>query len=148
MVEINSMAGRVNRAVKIALITGAAFAMLSVAIGAFAAHGLTSVLSAYQLDIVETAAKYQMYHGLALILVGLMGIITPRVNIKFISIGFAVGVIAFSGSLYLLALFELRFMAFITPVGGLFLLAGWFAFIYQVFKLGSPKVIAEERDER
>ncbi|WP_371194525.1 DUF423 domain-containing protein [Glaciecola sp. SC05] len=120
----------VTRSVQIALVSGIIFCLLSVAIGAFAAHGLKSLLNEHQLGIFETAAKYQMYHGLALIMVGLFGMLSAS-KLQFVNVGFVGGVLCFSGSLYLLALLELRWLAFITPVGGVLLMLGWSAFLFQ-----------------
>lgn len=123
-----------NRSCKVAIIVGSAFAFLSVAIGAFAAHGLKSMLNVYQLGIFETGAKYQMYHGLALILLGLFGM-TARTKVVWSNVGFIAGIVCFSGSLYLLALLELRWLAFITPIGGVLLLFGWGTFLFQSSKV-------------
>lgn len=118
---------------KIAIVAGALFAFSSVALGAFAAHGLKPILSSYQLGIFETASKYQMYHGLALILTGLLALSAPA-KIMLINIFFIAGIVCFSGSLYLLALLELRWLALITPIGGVLFLLGWGAFVYQAIK--------------
>jgi uncharacterized membrane protein YgdD (TMEM256/DUF423 family) len=122
-------------AIRFTIICGAIFALLSVAIGAFAAHGLKAQLSDYQLGIVETGAKYQMYHGFALILSGLCCAVYKQIRLRLISACFIAGTLCFSGSLYVLALFELRFVVFITPVGGVLFLLGWATLVYQFLKI-------------
>jgi uncharacterized membrane protein YgdD (TMEM256/DUF423 family) len=110
-----------------ALALGAAFALLAVAIGAFAAHGLKAVLGSYQLGLFETAARYQMYHAFGLMIVGLVSLQTrfPERLLKSAALAFALGILLFSGSLYLLALTGIRWLGAITPLGGTAFIAGW-----------------------
>jgi uncharacterized membrane protein YgdD (TMEM256/DUF423 family) len=105
----------------IAAINGA----FAVALGAFAVHGLSGRLDARALDIFETGARYHMYHALAMGLaaIGLRGR-AARAATWSASL-FLVGIVLFCGSLYLLALTDQRGFAFVTPFGGLALLAGW-----------------------
>jgi len=106
---------------------GACFAMLAVIIGAFGAHGLKRVLDVYALGLVETAARYQMYHALALLLVGLFAM-SPRFSprwLKIAAFAFGLGIVLFSGSLYILALSEVRWWGAITPIGGVAFIVGW-----------------------
>jgi uncharacterized membrane protein YgdD (TMEM256/DUF423 family) len=119
-----------------ALALGAAFAMLAVMIGAFAAHGLKSILGGYQLGLFETAARYQMYHALALMIVGLVSLqnrFSERL-LKLAALAFSVGILLFSGSLYLLALSGIRWLGAITPLGGTAFLAGWLLLIIAALK--------------
>ncbi|TNF87137.1 MAG: DUF423 domain-containing protein [Gammaproteobacteria bacterium] len=113
------------------IIAGAAFAMIAIIIGAFAAHGLKQSLDAYALGLVETAARYQMYHALALMLVGVISMASRFSTrwLKLAAIAFAVGIFLFSGSLYLLALSGIRWWGAITPVGGVAFILGWIALI-------------------
>ncbi|MFT5281422.1 MAG: uncharacterized membrane protein YgdD (TMEM256/DUF423 family) [Yoonia sp.] len=118
------------------LVIGALLCMFSVIIGAFAAHGLKSLLSEYQLDIVQTGARYQMYHGLAMLICSIMCISSGQCHSLFkkTNIAFLMGSVLFSGSLYLLALTQIKTFAFLTPVGGLFLIIGWCLFILALLK--------------
>ena len=113
------------------LVAGATFALLSVAAGAFAAHGLQSTLGEYGIGIFRTAAAYQMYHALALILVAVMRHIGLGSEkwLAVAALSFTLGILIFSGSLYVLALSGLTWLGAITPVGGLAFLAGWVAVI-------------------
>jgi len=118
----------------------ATFALLAVMLGAFAAHGLKAMLDAQQLALFETAARYQMYHALALLVVGLLATSREfsRNLLKLACLAFITGIILFSGSLYLLALSDVRWLGAITPLGGMALLAGWLATIVAVLKPVSP----------
>ena len=107
------------------LAAGALFALLAVAAGAFAAHGLRARLSPDALAIFETAARYQMYHALALVACGLAG---PRLRpgpAAWAGALFTIGIVLFSGSLYLLSLTGLRTLGIVTPFGGLAWLVAW-----------------------
>ena len=100
--------------------------LLAVAFGAFGAHALRNRLDTYAMDIFETAVQYQFYHSLALLCVGLLALNQPgMVLLKSSGWLFVVGIVIFSGSLYLLSLTGLRWLGAVTPVGGLALIAGW-----------------------
>jgi uncharacterized membrane protein YgdD (TMEM256/DUF423 family) len=103
---------------------GAVVAGLAVAAGAFGAHALRSRLDAELLTAWETGARYQMYHGLA-ILVSSSRLIGDRRWQRVARGLFLAGIVLFSGSLYLLALTERRWLGAVTPLGGLALLGGW-----------------------
>ena len=107
------------------LLIGALFAFLGVAFGAFGAHGLRSRLSPEMLAVFETAVRYQMYHALALLLVGLMMAPMGGPMIRTAGWAFAIGIVLFSGSLYALALTGTTTFGAITPIGGLAFLVGW-----------------------
>ena len=104
---------------------GAVLAGLAVATGAFAAHGLKDRLSADDLDVFQIAARYHMYHGLALLAVAYAaqrfggGLVTAAGWL------FVAGIVFFSGSLYVLALSGVKLLGAVAPVGGLCLLAAW-----------------------
>jgi len=107
-------------------ILGSLLAGLSVALGAFGAHGLKSRLSSERLANFETGSRYQMYHSLALLATGLVGSLwTANAWILAAGILFLVGIILFSGSLYFLSLTDRRWLGAITPFGGLAWIAGW-----------------------
>jgi len=111
------------------LAAGALLALLAVAAGAFAAHGLRDTLDAYRLGIFETAARYQMYHALALLGVAALaaGQRLPRGWLAVAALAFCAGIPLFSGSLYALALGAPRWLGAITPIGGLLFMLGWLA---------------------
>ena len=126
MYTIPGMIGElaVHRAV---LALGALFGLTAVAAGAFGAHALEARLAADRLAIFETAARYQMYHALALVAVAFAAALLPEARGQTIAAGwaFVAGVVVFSGSLYLLALGGPRWLGAITPFGGACFLIGW-----------------------
>ena len=104
--------------------------LLSVMIGAFAAHGLKQILAAEALYTVQIAAQYQMYHALALLMVGIYATLVPaQKGLKLAGLGFILGAVLFSGSLYALALGAPRWLGPITPLGGLCFMWGWASLI-------------------
>jgi uncharacterized membrane protein YgdD (TMEM256/DUF423 family) len=104
---------------------GALSALIAVAAGAFGAHALKARLSAELLATFETAARYQMYHALALCAVAWAATRWPGRAVSASGWLFAAGTLLFSGSLYALALTGVRGLGAITPFGGLCFLAGW-----------------------
>lgn len=121
---------------QLALLAGAAYGFLGVAFGAFGAHALKAKLSVEMLTVWKTAVEYQLYHALALLLVGLMATLRPSIAISNAAICFAVGVLLFSGSLYVLALSGVRWLGAITPLGGVLLLIGWALLFWAALKQG------------
>lgn len=104
---------------------GAASAAIAVLLGAFGAHGLRARLASDLLAIFETGVRYQMYHALALVAVGLWAMRAPASLLGTAAILFAAGTFLFSGSLYALALTGTRALGAITPFGGVAFIAGW-----------------------
>ncbi len=108
------------------LMIAAVGGFFAVVIGAFAAHGLKQTLAPEMLEVVKTGVQYQMYHALALLLVGLWLSHKPAaIGLKASGLAFILGVLLFSGSLYALALGAPRWLGPITPLGGLCFLIGW-----------------------
>ena len=105
------------------IMTGAISALIAVAAGAFGAHALKERLSENLLNAFEVGVRYQFYHALALLLMGVLVQRMPGANTA--AWCFLVGTILFSGSLYALALTGLKFFGPITPLGGVVLMAGW-----------------------
>ena len=106
---------------------GAVSAALAVALGAFAAHGLRSRISADALATFETGARYHMYHALALLAVAWACARWPSAWASAAGWLFMAGTVLFSGSLYLLAVTGVRTLGAITPFGGLAFILGWLA---------------------
>lgn len=108
------------------LVMGAFFALLAVMTGAFGAHGLRGVISAHGLEVFQTAVTYQMTHAIALILVALLSGFGLSRRLLGLAAGFyLIGIVLFSGSLYLLALTDMRWIGPVTPMGGLCFIIGW-----------------------
>lgn len=112
------------------ILIGAISGFLGVALGAFGAHGLADKLDARALEIYETAVRYQMYHALALLGLGIWASAMPQIDARTAVAGwaFTAGIVVFSGSLYALALSGIKILGAITPLGGLGFLVGWIAF--------------------
>lgn len=119
---------------QLALLCGAIYGFLGVALGAFGAHGLRERLTPDLLAVWKTAVEYQFYHALALLLVGLLASQRPSIALTNAGICFALGVLIFSGSLYTLALSGQRWLGAITPLGGLLFLAGWALLFWAALK--------------
>ncbi|MCI0751303.1 MAG: DUF423 domain-containing protein [Flammeovirgaceae bacterium] len=108
------------------LIAGASLGFLSVMVGAFGAHALKPLLSELgRTETFELAVRYQMYHAFALLVAGFSFNFFEEKYLKLSAISFLLGIILFSGSLYLLCFISMKAFALLTPVGGVFLLAGW-----------------------
>jgi len=110
---------------RVFVMLAAFFGFSGVALGAFAAHGLKSRLSAEYLAIFQTGTHYQLIHALALLAVALLSVQLPGRLLSCAGWLFALGIVLFSGSLYLLTLTGVSKLGIITPFGGLSFLAGW-----------------------
>ena len=126
------------------LITGAILGLLAVILGAFGAHALKKILTADQLTSFETGVRYQMYHALLLLFVGMSNLISPKM-LRLTYVFVLWGIILFSGSIYLLATkdatgIDITSVGFITPIGGTLLIAGWIALGLNFFKLKTEKI--------
>ena len=107
---------------------GAVLGGLAVAAGAFGAHGLKEKIDARSLEVFETAARYQMYHALAILTVGLLATLgRPVASLDLAGWSFLVGTLIFSGTLYGLSTSGIKWLGAITPIGGVALIVGWFA---------------------
>ena len=116
---------------------GAIFSGLSVMLGAMGAHSLQNVLTEKKLSAFQTATEYMGYHGLALILVGIICIQlseSSAKSLKKVGVLFTTGILLFSGSIYILTFDGPRLFGPITPIGGLCFIAGWFVFAGVIFK--------------
>ncbi|NKQ09548.1 DUF423 domain-containing protein [Pseudomonas sp. SST3] len=111
--------------IRLFLLLAAFFGLTGVALGAFAAHGLKNRLGADYLAVFQTGVQYQLIHALALFGVALLALHAPSRLLAAAGGLFTLGVLLFSGSLYLLALTGLSKLGIITPIGGTAFLAGW-----------------------
>ncbi|MBC2689200.1 DUF423 domain-containing protein [Pseudomonas kielensis] len=107
------------------LMLAAFFGFTGVALGAFAAHGLKGRLSSEYLAIFHTGVTYQLVHTLALLGIALLATQIPGRLVTWAGVCFAVGILLFSGSLYLLTLTGISKLGIVTPFGGLAFLVGW-----------------------
>ena len=111
---------------------------LCVAIGAFAAHGLSKVLEPKELAWIETGVKYQMFHTIAILAIGILQLCREALVVnKIVNLAAGIwvyGILLFSGSLYALALGAGKFLVWVTPIGGTLFLIGWLCVAYGGFK--------------
>ena len=120
--------------IKLFLAAGSLFAMLSVILGAFAAHGLKSKLGPDMLGVFQTGVQYQFYHALGLLAVGLLLKFIPGSLLGWSGGLMIAGIVCFSGSLYMLALTGIKWFGPITPLGGLFFVIGWLLMLVAVLQ--------------
>lgn len=123
------------------LISGIIFAILSIVLGAFGAHSLKQIISTQALATFEVGVRYQMYHALALIIVGMSSLLTKGQQ-KIVFLFFTLGILLFSGSIYLLSLnevlpFKTNGIGLLTPLGGGCFIIGWCYFLLKILKLKS-----------
>ena len=122
------------------LIIGGIIGALSVIIGAFGAHALKKLVSMESVASFETGVRYQFYHCFALLFVGILYERFPGRWMNWSGYSFIIGIILFSGSLYLLTALQatenvgLRKLGIITPIGGLFFIAGWVFLLLALIK--------------
>ncbi|HRP90843.1 MAG TPA: DUF423 domain-containing protein [Edaphocola sp.] len=125
---------------KKAIIAAAIFGMLAVILGAFGAHALKEKLTPELLNTFETGVKYQMYHAIALLAVGVLSGIAPSKWLNRSAIMFIIGILLFSGSIYALVALKhsgavgLMGFGMITPIGGLFFILGWLMILLGTFE--------------
>jgi len=120
---------------KIGLISGSLFAMLSIILGAFGAHSLKNHLSEYSLSIFQTGVFYQFVHSLGILFIALLSHNVEKIDFNLSIWFFIIGIIFFSGSLYILAVTDMKWLGAITPIGGLFYILGWLVLAIKSFKI-------------
>ena len=121
------------------IITAAIFGALAVVFGAFGAHSLKKIISPEALDLWHIAVQYHFYHTFAILFLSTFGRFKNQI-INFSFYCFSIGIIFFSGSLYLMALKNVvtlgsvHFLGPITPIGGLFFILGWLSLLLAAFR--------------
>ena len=116
------------------IILGSILTGFAIIIGAFGAHTIKTRVSIEDLAIFETGVKYHFYHAIGLIIIGILGFFYPHESLKVSGLFFTIGILVFSGSLYLLVITNIRWLGAITPIGGFFYIIGWFALAYNIYK--------------
>src|SRR6476659_6286628 len=125
---------------KIFLILGNVLGGLAVALGAFGAHGLKKLVPPETVATYQTGVQYQMYHALALILVGMLTERTANSFLNYSGLLFLGGVVFFSGSLYLIVSMQAMnkaiptYIGIITPLGGLLFIIGWILLLLGIIR--------------
>ncbi|WP_163652125.1 DUF423 domain-containing protein [Listeria sp. PSOL-1] len=115
------------------LTIGGIFGLLAVLLGAFGSHGLKSVLGS-SVGVWETAVHYQMFHAIVLLVTGILLALTKSKLYLAAAWFFSIGIILFSGSLYLLSTLKITMLGPVTPFGGVAFIAGWLCFIIGTLK--------------
>ena len=120
------------------LATASVLGIIAIALGAFGAHGLKKLIEPEMLVTFETGVRYQMYHALFLLFVGIMPLVSDKAK-KYIFSLTLTGVVFFSGSIYFLACndlfsFDFRKIGVITPIGGLLLIVAWGVLLLNLMK--------------
>jgi len=118
---------------RLTLLIAALAGAVAVMLGAFGAHVLRAQLSVSMFDVFQTGVTYQFYHVMALLCVGLLQQAQDRTLLRICGWLFLLGMLLFSGSLYVLALTGERTLGIITPLGGVALIAGWLMLAWAVF---------------
>ena len=114
------------------LAIGAISGCLVVILGAFGAHGLKDVFDEYGKSIYEKAVLYHMFHTMAILVVGLIEKIQPEMQLSVAGWTFILGIILFSGSLYILSVTGIKLLGMITPIGGVLFIIGWVILLLKV----------------
>ena len=135
------------------MLTAAILGAVTIAIGAFGAHGLKELVNEESIRTFETGVRYQMYHVLALLMLGAWGAFGSSeasesdsrlaTTKKWVFRLFCLGILFFSGSIYFLALkevlpFSVKFLGPVTPVGGLLFVIGWLRLAFGIIKIKKP----------
>ena len=117
------------------IIIGAISGLITVGIGAFGAHGLKEILENNQTtNVYNKAVLYQMFHSIAILIIGLLEMYTEK-SIFLSGLFLTLGILIFSGSLYVLSITNLKWIGAITPIGGLCFLIGWIILVLFAIRL-------------
>lgn len=128
------------------LLTASLLGALAVGLGAFGAHGLKSIVPPETVSSFETAVRYQFYHVIALLVTGIIYGHFPHKWLRWAGNCFIIGIILFSGSLYVLTMLKatdtvgLTGIGAVTPIGGLFFMAGWLLLFFGLLKKQEVKI--------
>ncbi len=120
---------------KTGLLLGIVFSGLSVVLGAFGAHALKDKISEYYMGVYDKGVLYQMFHSISIIVVSILNHSLEKVELDSSIYLFSIGILLFSGSLYLLAITGHKWLGAITPIGGTLFIAGWFILFIKILKL-------------
>jgi len=121
--------------IRLAYVAGAILMLLAVALGAFGTHALgASLRISGNLEVYNTANQYHFFHALALLIIAGMGQRIPERMMMVVVYSMLIGVVLFSGSLYLLAVLDFSALGIITPIGGVSMLLAWFCLVLSQIK--------------
>ena len=120
---------------KIYIITGSVFAALAILFGAFGSHALKEKLNPDQLETYDIATRYLMFHALGIFAIGILGYQVPGEILTLPLLLMVLGILIFSGSLYLISLVGYKKLGMVTPIGGLALIISWLMLAYNIYKI-------------
>ena len=110
---------------KTGLIIGSFFSLLTIILGAFGAHALKYQFNEYSQSIYDKAVLYQMFHSLGILLISIIDNATETIDLSLSIWILCFGIVLFSGSLYVLAITQVKWLGAITPIGGVLFIIGW-----------------------
>jgi uncharacterized membrane protein YgdD (TMEM256/DUF423 family) len=116
------------------ILTSALFLAIAVIIGAFGAHALKAQLPEDLMQVYQTGVQYHFYHALGMLLVGVLSISRPSKWVNWSALLLGLGIVLFSGSLYVLAITGIKGFGAITPIGGLSFITGWILLFIALWK--------------
>ena len=122
----------------IAALTGA----VAVAAGAFGAHYIKDLLSPSRFNVYETGARYMLVHAAVLFVAAYIHSVRPHRLLAVSCVGFLLGIVAFSGSLLVLALTGIRWLGAVAPIGGAGFIAGWLLLALAAWKSGASSTVS------
>ena len=117
------------------IIIGALLSALGIALGAFGSHSLKTKLNPEELVIYDIATRYLMYHAIGIIFLGILAYNVPKNVVELPIIIMLIGVLLFSGSLYLIAIKGYTKLGIITPLGGTAFIVSWVLLAINIYKL-------------
>ena len=121
--------------IKTLLLFGLFFSFLSVVMGAFGAHALKDKLSEYSMSIYDKAVFYQVFHALGILVIAILGQVFNTEQFNISGWFFVIGILLFSGSLFILSVTGIKWLGAITPIGGIMFITGWFLLFFKVLKM-------------
>tara|TARA_Y100001970_G_scaffold134911_2_gene166013 strand:+ start:437 stop:811 length:375 start_codon:yes stop_codon:yes gene_type:complete len=116
-------------------LSGVFFCALSVVMGAFGAHSLKDKLSQYSMSIYDKAVLYQFFHAIAILFVAVLNKIFDTQDFSISGILLIIGILLFSGSLFILAITDMKWLGAITPIGGTLFIVGWLILFIKILKI-------------
>ena len=121
--------------VKSLFLSGIFFCCLSVIMGAFGAHALKDKLSEYSMSVYDKAVLYQFFHAFAILFVAFLNQLLNSETFDICGILFIIGILLFSGSLFILAITDIKWLGAITPLGGLLFIIAWVTLFIKIVKI-------------
>ena len=120
---------------KTLFLSGIFFCVLSVIMGAFGAHALKDRLSEYSMSIYDKAVLYQFFHAFAVLFVAVLNKVIDTQDFSISGILLIIGILLFSGSLFILAITDIKWLGAITPIGGTLFIIGWLILFIKILKI-------------